>query len=230
MLLAPPNVDWSGWADIAQVFGLIALAVGVAQIIWSARLARETGAREAHRGYLQMCFEHAEFSSTEQFLRNHQDELLPELLNERTLPAVQYLWFLSVMLNSLEQITDFVSARGEWRALAVDQVRYHHGAIAEVWLEWRGHYGRSLVGIVEEALVAGPFPTPKDVQSEQKKISVQARSLILELEDWRACSPLERTLRRLRGSTVERRVEERIEEVERSGHGPLPDGAATVSA
>lgn len=164
-------MDWNSLAIIAQAVGLpiagLALLVGAAQIIMSARTSSKEGALQAHRDYLKMCFDHPEFSSTEQFLINHPEEKLAELLSERSIAQVKYLWFLSVMLNSLEQIIEFVSAKGGWRTLAIDQVRYHYGAIEVVWYEWQPHYGSTLRGIVQDALDEGAYPSLEKVDRRQ---------------------------------------------------------------
>ena len=158
-------MDWNYLSDIATTFGVVvaglALVLGVLQMRSSAKVSREGGALQAHRDYLKMCFEYPDFCSTDQFVASHSARELQDLLEERTTGQVKYVWFLSIMLNSIEQIIEFVSAKGGWRDLAVSQVRYHYGAMVMFWQEYRDHYGETLSGIVDEALAEGPWLTPE---------------------------------------------------------------------
>ncbi|HEX8449933.1 MAG TPA: hypothetical protein VF652_10120 [Allosphingosinicella sp.] len=158
--------QWSQAAQLVSGFGTgaaaivatLALIAAYFQIRIGARVTREAGALTAHRDYLRLCFDHPQFSSSEQFLKHVGRTALPDLLEEREPDHVKYLWFLSVLLNTAEQIINFVASEKEWRALVKDQIRYHHGAIAMCWIEWECHYGEKLRSLVEEALADGPYP------------------------------------------------------------------------
>ena len=166
-------MDWNHLSDIATTVGVIvaglALILGAVQIRNSAKISREGSALQAHRDYLKMCFEHPDFCSTNQFVKSHSEDELEHLLEERTNGQVKYAWFLSIMLNSIEQIIEYVSAEGGWRDLAIAQVRYHYGAMEIFWEEYGDHYGDTLGGIVEEALAAGPWLTPDDREKPDER-------------------------------------------------------------
>jgi hypothetical protein len=162
-------IDWRATAEVATAIGgfastgavgvaIAALVPGYIALRKASDVNREGAALQAHRDYLKLCFEQPEFSSTEQFIRHNPKTPLADLMAERDVASVKYLWFLSIMLSTCEQISLFVSSKDEWQAVVRDQIRYHHGAINEVWGEWAGHYHPKLKLLVQAALDAGPFP------------------------------------------------------------------------
>jgi|GEM_PF-3153221 len=172
-------MTWEDWGHVATLFSaaVAASALGVAafQLWMAAKVTREASALAAHRDYLRLCFDHPEYSSTEQFLAHCKLVELPDLLEERELSHVKYLWFLSELLNTAEQIVNYVASKEEWRQLVIDQIRYHHPAIKLCWIEWECHYGEALRSIVEAALKSGPYPG-LEVRVAQKKLPKDALS------------------------------------------------------
>lgn len=166
-------MTWEDLGNLATLFSaaVAASALGVAafQLWMGAKVTREANALAAHRDYLRLCFDHPQYSSTEQFLKHLNLVELPDLLEERELSHVKYLWFLSELLNTAEQIVNYVASKEEWRQLVMDQIRYHHAAIELCWTEWECHYGEALRSIVGDALKSGPYPG-LEVRVAQRKL------------------------------------------------------------
>lgn len=182
------------WGDLAQLVGPPIAVLGIlagALTFWlSVKTSRAASAFQVHKEYLGLCLDKPQFSSTEQFLRSHPRERLAALAEERTLPATQYIWFLSFMLNSLEQTLEHISDQSEWRKVALSQVSYHDRAIAEVWetQEWDEMYGTPLRSVVEEILIRRQCPLRRDVLP-RAGASARANKLRKRLRDRPAQAP-----------------------------------------
>lgn len=149
----------SQWATIVGGFGtgvavvvaMAAIVPAVMQISNGRRLTHEANALHAHREFLTLCFDNPEFSSTELFKKAFPNIVLAQIGSALVPASEKYLWFLSIMLNTCEQILNSVSSEGPWSKVVEAQISYHAEALKYVWPEWRSHYGieiQDLVGTV----------------------------------------------------------------------------------
>ena len=157
---------WHDWVEPASVVGgfatglaaagaLVALVPGIIQILSGIRANREAGALQAHRDYLRLCFDNPEYSSTALFKQAHPEVYLATIEQALTPVTEKYLWFVSVLLNTCEQLILFVSSKAEWRAVAVSQLSYHADVLRVVWPSWRTHYSAEMDVLVREATDEG---------------------------------------------------------------------------
>ena len=148
------------WATIVGGFGtgiavLVAMAAiipALMQVTHGRRLSREAGALQAHREFIKLCFDHPQFSSTDLFKKSHPNVDIVGIGDVLTADSERYLWFLSIMLNSCEQILNYVSSEGPWCEVVEAQLSFHAEALHSVWDEWESHYGVQMRQLVNAAL------------------------------------------------------------------------------
>ena len=107
---------------------------------------------QAFRDQIKLCFQEPQFSSTEMFQKAHPSIDLARLEESLTPETERYLWFLTMLLSTCEEIATFVSARGKWRKILVLHIGFHAPAFRVLWPNWRKFYTASVRAIVEEAI------------------------------------------------------------------------------
>jgi hypothetical protein len=158
------------WADVGSVAtvvtaGIALLSAGFAlgQISAQARVAREVKAIEAWDGYLRLCVEKPELSSSATFFRTYSR--YPNVdYTQNSKEDEQYLWFVSALLNAGEQILLNAPEGREWKAAIKDQVGFHEPVLKQVWYgrrkpepaldAWFPYYSKRMQQIVRN--VVGP--------------------------------------------------------------------------
>ena len=159
--------DWSATGSMVSALATVG-AVGVAivgarvalqqigaskAVAASADLAaREAAALAAWNLYLRLCFENPAYASADQ-ARKVIPNGLKGLRENPSLEAEKYLWFLSIVLNSCEQVLLGMPKANEWRSSLVDQIWYHAEAIQQFWVGgWEKEYSPKMRAIVVEGL------------------------------------------------------------------------------
>jgi hypothetical protein len=143
-----------GWAQvvggfataIAAAIALAAVILAFCQISINRRQAHETLAMEAYRALLQMCFEHPQYSSAELYAKDVKlCRNVQEInLGEESVESERYLWFLSILLNTCEEILESVAPDPAWEAVIGVQLSYHEYSLQILWPEWYKYYGDEL--------------------------------------------------------------------------------------
>jgi hypothetical protein len=165
------TVDWAATGSIlsavatllAVVVGIIGARIALHQISASKAVAadadlaaREGAALAAWNAYLRLCFENPSYSCADQ-----AREVVPKGLNELkknpSIEAEKYQWFLSIVLNSCEQVLLGMPNANEWRSTLVDQIWYHAEAIHQLWVEWKDGYSAKMNRIVADGLKKGGY-------------------------------------------------------------------------
>ena len=165
-------VDWVATGSIVSA-GATVLAVGVAivgtrialqQIRASKavaadadRAAREAAALTAWNVYLRLCFDNPAYACADQ-ARKVVPTGLKGLRENPSLEAEKYQWFISIVLNSCEQVLLGMRNVSEWRSTLVEQIYYHAEAIQQFWAgEWDEQYSSEMNGIVRDGLKMGGY-------------------------------------------------------------------------
>jgi len=161
-LVEPASVVGGFATGVAAGIALIALVPGILQILSGLRANREAGALQAHRDYLRLCFDNPTFSSSEIFKKTYPGIELDKIAKSLTAESEKYLWFISVLLNTCEQITTFVSSKDEWRAVAVAQLSYHAEVLQIIWPDWQSHYTDPMNSLVRDAFAKAEEDEQKD--------------------------------------------------------------------
>lgn len=142
-----------GWATfVAALIAFAALLAAAIQVRLAQKISRESGALQAYREYLRLCFDHPDFSSFNMFRAKHPDSerfLGTNVLDEQ---SERYQWFLSILLNTVEEIVLNVSSKNEWRTALVTQLSYHGGALEVIWPALKGHYDQRLNNLVADGI------------------------------------------------------------------------------
>ena len=107
---------WGVAANVATVLGFAAAAIAALGTLWqinSARaVQREVSAKQVYAGVLRLAFDHPEYAEPTGEI--HKDPA----------HAKRYAWFVSNILNSLEEI--LLTVRGtQWQALIRLLLSYH---------------------------------------------------------------------------------------------------------
>ncbi|ANL38310.1 hypothetical protein [Rhizobium phaseoli] len=141
---------------ISALAAVGALCYAVIQVSATKRLARESDALQAHREYLSLCLEHPGLSSSLLFAKNQKIRSFDEIDTMLSPETEAYLWFLSIVLNTCEQILENVAAKGPWRRILHNQLRIHWPALEKMWPKWENAYGGRLRRLMAEVLALGP--------------------------------------------------------------------------
>jgi hypothetical protein len=163
------------WAATGSMLSAVATVVAVLVAIVGARIAlkqigaskavaasadlaaREAAALAAWNGYLRLCFENPEYASANQ-ARKVIPKSLDGLSENLSLQAEKYQWFISIVLNSCEQVLLGMPNASEWRSTLVDQIYYHAEAIQQFWSGgWDEQYSSKMNGIVRDGLKMGGY-------------------------------------------------------------------------
>jgi hypothetical protein len=144
---------------VSAAASVIALAIAAAatlaaflQIRSNAKLSRDNTALEAHRELLKLSIDRPELSSSTLMLQHLHRRDFAGILDELSTESERTLWFLSYVLNAMEQILESNARDPWWRATMAAQVSYHEGLLREVWPTWREHYGEVLQRFMEDEL------------------------------------------------------------------------------
>jgi len=142
---------WGVAANVATVLGFAAAALAALGTLWqvsSARaVQREVSAKQVYAGVLRLAFDHPEYAEPSGDI--HKDAQ----------HAKRYAWFVSNILNSLEEI--LLTVRGpQWRALIRLLLSYHATYLRSG--EFRGPelstYSPQLRRLIDEACAAETGP------------------------------------------------------------------------
>jgi hypothetical protein len=154
--------------DAAQVLGGFATAFGISVALFSAvlifyqtistnRTTRHAAALSARADYIKFCMEHPEYSNSRIAMHTLKIKNFDSILENNTRPDVERaLWFLSYVLNAMEQLLNTAVSRKErdaWEQTAIDQLRYHAGLLSAVWPQWRRHYGSHLQKVIDQIII-----------------------------------------------------------------------------
>jgi hypothetical protein len=146
------------WSETSSILSAAATALAVVVAIVGARIAlqqihasREAAALSAWNNYLRLCFENPAYACADQ-ARKVVPQGLGKLENNSSVEAEKYQWFLSIVLNSCEQVLLAMPNAEDWRSTLVDQVWYHAEAIQQLWDGWAQGYSPEMRGIVLEGL------------------------------------------------------------------------------
>lgn len=161
------SASWQPYLNSAQVLSGYATAIGAAiaavslllillQVVWSARLSKQSTALDAHKEYMKLCIERPELSSSGMALKYVGVKSFEGILDTYKVKSERVLWFLSYVLYAMEQILQsskfFIWTDRAWRETAKDQLRYHTLTLRAVWPSWRFHYGPELRELVDQIL------------------------------------------------------------------------------
>lgn len=142
-----------GWATLAAaVIAFAALLAAAIQVRLGQKMSREAGALQAYREYLRLCFDHPDFSSFNMFCVRHANSVQFLGTDDLDEQSERYQWFLSILLNTVEEIVLNVSSKNEWRTALLTQLSYHRGALERIWPGLQGHYDQRLAGLVEQSI------------------------------------------------------------------------------
>jgi hypothetical protein len=102
--------------DLAAIFGVIGTIAGVGVSVWRSRVERllqkEVNAKRTYAGVLRLSFEHPEFAEPDRPLHEEAEK------------RVRYFWFVSNVLNALDEI--LVSTPDKvWRETAALLIDHH---------------------------------------------------------------------------------------------------------
>ena len=152
----------TGWTlDLdAIVAAATLLAVGVAiwQLRSSRRVACEDFARQLWLDYLKTGLDHPEFGETRCALAAFPGMTPKDLIDGNHECSQRYLWFLTVLLDTCENVLRYLPRR-DWEPTLIEQLRFHRPALKEFWDEECRFYSGALDKLVRKALVA---PEPYD--------------------------------------------------------------------
>jgi hypothetical protein len=157
------------WAATGTMLSAIATLLAVVVAIVGARIAlqqvgaskavaanadlaaREAAALAAWNVYLRLCFENPAYACADQ-ARKVIPKGLKGLSENPSLEAEKYQWFISIVLNSCEQVLLGMPNASDWRSTLVDQIWYHAEPIQQLWGEWKEGYSDKMNGIVLDGL------------------------------------------------------------------------------
>ncbi len=150
----PDVTDWMQASAAVVGAGIAVAAAWYArkQIEGGLKTSRESVAMEAYRSYLSLCIEYPQMSSSDMYLKLTNRKNFVGIMEELSEASERYLWFVSNLLDTGEQIVEHVDGREQWRALILQQVKYHAPALVEAWPDWKYAYGDIMCGIVVEAV------------------------------------------------------------------------------
>jgi hypothetical protein len=102
--------------DLAAILGVIGTTAGVGVSVWRSRVERllqkEVNAKRTYAGVLRLSFEHPEFAEPDRPLHEEPEK------------RVRYFWFVSNVLNALDEI--LVSTPDKvWRETAALLIDHH---------------------------------------------------------------------------------------------------------
>lgn len=140
-------------ADIATIVGgwatFFAFVYAFVQVRSTLKANREAAALEAYRDYLMACVERPEFSSYHMFVDRYPNAFRGGIGDIATLEVQQYLWFLSNLLNTVEQIAEHVSiSNDEWYVVIKSQLGFHWRTLDAMWKQWGPAYSPRLGALV----------------------------------------------------------------------------------
>ena len=146
--------DWatvlsSGAAVLTLGVAVVALAYARRQIDANSETARETTALTAYREYLRLCFDFPEYSSSHLAAEALKVQNWNGITEKLTPKSERYLWMITILLNTCEQVLAAEPEDPEWRSALRDQLSYHEAALQHVWPLWRAHYGGPLRELIE---------------------------------------------------------------------------------
>jgi hypothetical protein len=135
-------------AGVGAVAGLTSAAVAS---LTSQAVARSSRAHTLYNDYLKRCFEHPDLASVNAFEGVHAKRRKPTYDPYRfeTVEVEKYHWFMSLMLEAMEQILDIKGGDEAWKRTVSDQVNYHGGYFQGAWRSMRGSYSEALRQIVD---------------------------------------------------------------------------------
>jgi hypothetical protein len=121
-------------------FALVTVFVTAWQVNINREINRETNALQTHREYLKLCIEYPHLSCSIIFQEDNPEIELDKITKYITRETEQYLWFISFMLNTYEQIFLMYPKNSEWRSSISSNIEYHMPVIKEIWHEVGEHY------------------------------------------------------------------------------------------
>ncbi len=152
------TVDWTATASLisaaATALAVIVAVIGAWIALHQISASREAAALSAWNDYLRLCFENPQYACADQAGKTVPNGL-NHLEDNPSIEAEKYLWFLSIVLNSCEQVLLGMRNVSDWRGTLVDQVWYHAAAIHQLWDEWKEGYSPKLKDIVADGLKKG---------------------------------------------------------------------------
>ena len=142
-----------------SIVALIAAGVGAVAGLTSATVASRTAqgvarssrAHTLYNDYLKRCFEHPELASFNAFAGVHakRRKFTYDPFQFETVEVEKYHWFMSLMLEAMEQILDIKGVDEAWTTTVSDQVNYHGGYFAGAWQSMRCSYSEAIRQIID---------------------------------------------------------------------------------
>lgn len=160
----------------------ISAGLVVWQVRKAREAAHEERAKAAHQAYIHLCIEHPELSSSEAFLvylKAKRATMAPGAPTTQSAPGApgtsatgaaapldygnldysgrdaeveRYAWFVSFMLNTMEQIHETQSGDAAWNAVIASIVGHHGPYLAKRWADSRPHYGDDFTTLVDASI------------------------------------------------------------------------------
>jgi hypothetical protein len=149
-------MDWTATASVlsaaATVLAVVVAVAGARIALQQIGASREAAALSAWNDYLRLCFENPAYACADQ-ARKVVPNGLKGLEKNPSVEAEKYQWFISIVLNSCEQVLLSMPNVEEWRSTLVDQVHYHAEAIQQLWHGgWAEGYSPKMKDIVLDGL------------------------------------------------------------------------------
>lgn len=146
---------WQSFLTTDNVLALLtAVAVTVAawQIRANARLSREALARQLWLDYIKAGLAYPMLSETRAIMGSLETSDVEKTVDGSTELSQQYLWMITLMLDSCDSIIRYLPKR-EWRQTLQEQVRMHRPALEIIWEPaLKSYYSAHIQELVQQGL------------------------------------------------------------------------------
>lgn len=138
--------------NVIALFTAMAVAIAAFQIRASTQLSRESLARQLWLDYLKAGLAYPMLSETRAAMGAIGTTNVEDTVDGRCEQSQQYLWMITLMLDSCDSIIRYLPRR-EWEETLVEQVRLHRPAIRLIWDRGlKKYYPRHIQVLVEKGL------------------------------------------------------------------------------
>ncbi|MBX4967821.1 hypothetical protein [Rhizobium binae] len=133
--MALTDSDYTTISSISAAIGTLLTGIGlvyaVLQIRWNKQASREAEALQAYRDYLERCVQYPELSSWDMFKKHASNGVKGRVYDAWTLDSERYLWFVSILITTCDEILMNVSDAEQWRHTLETQLEYHKELLIE---------------------------------------------------------------------------------------------------
>ena len=138
--------------NVIALFTAMAVTIAAFQIRANTRLSREALARQLWLDYLKAGLAYPMLSETRAAMGVIGTTDVGETVDGRCEHSQQYLWMITLMLDSCDSIIRYLPRR-EWEDTLVEQVRLHRPALRLIWDPGlKMYYPRHIQTLVEKGL------------------------------------------------------------------------------